>query len=392
MKGTVRKRESGKWAWQFTSFVSGERRHFSKGGFGTKKEAQESLTTALAKLSNGHAPALAKSMPTLSTFITTEWLPSLGALKETTRSSYSWLARRYVVPTLGHLRLSEVTAAHLSALYRQLRQSGGRYGGCLSESTTHKVAVVISSAFEHAVQLGLVTSNPASRVPRRNRPSPKKRGEHIQPWSAPDARAFLRATAESEHGLAWQILLSTGMRRGETAGLRWSDIDLDRSVIEVRNNRVSVAWKVTESTPKSGRGRRVSLDDSLARSLRAAKAERAAWRLAAGEAWEGTNHDLVLCDRLGRSIHPETLTKAFARAVKGAGVPSIRLHDLRHTHATLLLADGVAAKVVQERLGHSSISVTLDLYGHVTAELEQAAADRIGSILGASSFRNPTRF
>lgn len=385
MKGTVRKRESGNWAWQFTSLTGSERRHFSKGGFATKKDAQAALTVALSNHANGRTPALAKSMPTVTAFITKEWLPSLGALKDTTRSSYSWLASKYVDPAIGHLRLSEVTAAQLSTLYRELREHGGRDGHALSESTAHKVAVVISSAFAHALELGLLSTSPAARVPRRNRPSPKKRSERTQPWSASDARAFLAATAESELGLAWQILLSTGMRRGEVAGLRWSDIDLDRAVIEVCNNRVSIGWRVSESSPKSGRGRRVSLDPSLVRSLRIAKVERAAWRLAAGEAWEGAEHDLVLCDQLGRAVHPETLTKAFAHAVKRAGLPLIRLHDLRHTHATLLLADGVAAKVVQERLGHSSISVTLDLYGHVTAELEQQAADRIANILGASA-------
>ena len=167
----------------------------------------------------------------------------------------------------------------------------------------------------------------------------------------------LRPTGYGLHGAA------TRDGNAAWAGLRWDDVDFDRRTIEVRRNRVSVAWQVIEGSTKSNRGRRVTVDGTLASALRSHRVNILKQKIAAGPAWEGAGQELVLSDELGRPIHPETLTIAFRSAAERSGVPRVRLHDLRHTHATLLLADGVPAKVVQERLGHSSISITLDLYG-----------------------------
>jgi integrase len=382
MKGTVRRRESGHWQWQYTLGVGSARRHYSRGGYRTRSEAQAALSQELARLGRGEGPTLSRRTPTVADFVEEEWLPVLGSLKPTTRASYAWIVRQLVLPEIGALRLSDVGPGRLAAFYERLSQQGGRGGKGLADSTVHKTAVVVSSLFKHAVEMGLLSTSPVARIPSRQRPRSASSRPDVQAWTLAEARSFLAVTADDRLAIAWHLFLGTGMRRGEVAGLRWGDVDLDRSAIEVRRNRVSISWEVAEGTTKSGKGRKVTIDSGLAAALRRYRRQQIENQLAAGSAWEGSLHDLVLCDEIGRPVHPETLTKSFNAAVASSGLPRIRLHDLRHTHATLLLADGVAAKVVQERLGHSSISVTLDLYGHVTAELEQEAALRMGRLLG----------
>jgi integrase len=173
------------------------------------------------------------------------------------------------------------------------------------------------------------------------------------------------------------------MRRGEVLGLQWPDVDLGRARVAVRRSLVTVGHQVVVSEPKTAKGRRsVALDPATVAGLKAWRKHQAAERLSWGPAW--TDSGLVFTREDGRPLHPPTpreVTRSFTRNVLAADLPIIRLHDLRHTHATLALAAGVHPKVVQERLGHANIAITLDTYSHAVPALEEQAAYTVAALV-----------
>jgi integrase len=200
-------------------------------------------------------------------------------------------------------------------------------------------------------------------------------------WTVEEARTFLQFTADDRLSWAWSLLLTRGLRRGELCGLRWQDIDLKLGILKVNRARVVVDGKVILSTPKTESGRRsLSLDTSLMAMLRKYKARQAAEELAAGESF--ADDDYLLADELGRPYHPDTISDWFSRRIKAVGLPRIRLHDCRHTAASLMLGSGVPVKVVQEMLGHASPTITLSIYAHVLPSMaQQAGAELSASLL-----------
>jgi integrase len=205
-------------------------------------------------------------------------------------------------------------------------------------------------------------------------------------WKAEELARFLTGIEDDRLAGAWWLLATTGMRRGEVLGLRWQDVDLDaghlsisRTLITTDVQRVGepgMAW----GTPKTGKGRRkVALDPGTVTALRKHRTRQLEERLAGGSAYE--DGDLVCCLEDGRPLHPKTFSYYFGRHVRRLGLPKIRLHDLRHTHATLALKAGVHPRVVQERLGHANVSITLDTYSHVDLDMQAIAAARVAALV-----------
>lgn len=202
----------------------------------------------------------------------------------------------------------------------------------------------------------------------------------MRTWTSEELKQFLRFVDGDRLMAAWMLASTTGLRRGEVLGLRWQDVDLDAARASVRQTLVSVAYEIRLSTPKTARGRRsVALDTRTVAALRAHKKRQAAERLAWGEAYETTG--LVFTREKGAAIHPDRFTQMFDKHVRQSGLSRIRLHDLRHTHATLALAAGVHPKVVSERLGHATVAFTLDVYSHAIPALQEDAAERIADLL-----------
>jgi integrase len=173
------------------------------------------------------------------------------------------------------------------------------------------------------------------------------------------------------------------MRRGEVLGLRWQDIDFDRRRLSIRQTIISIDYRVEISEPKTARGRRsVALDTGTVTALRAHRAAQNQLKLKLGEAWQ--DHDLVFCRDDGTPVHPDRFTQMFDKHVREGGLPRIRLHDLRHTHATLALAAGIHPKVVSERLGHSTVAFTMDVYSHAIPSMEAEAAETIANLVRGS--------
>jgi integrase len=203
----------------------------------------------------------------------------------------------------------------------------------------------------------------------------------MKAWSTSEAREFLESVKDDRLAWAWTLALTRGLRRGELCGLKWKDIDLERGTLRINRARVTVEGKAVDSPPKTAAGRRsVPLDASLLSILRAHSAAQSRERLRAGAAYE--NEGYLCADELGHPYHPDTISGWFDKAVKRSSLRRIRLHDTRHTAASLMLASGVPVKVVSEMLGHGSTAITLDIYQHVMPGMaENAGAELSKSLL-----------
>jgi integrase len=343
-------------------------------GYRTKRDAERARVELLARVD--HGSYVEPSRLTVSMFLRDQWLPGLsGQLRPTTLEGYRRNVHRYVVPAIGGVLLQRLTPAHLNTLYASLQAGGGKGGRPLAARTVLAVHVTLRKALGDAARWGLVVRNVAELASR-----PKPQRTDMRTWSAAQLRAFLEHVQDDRLAAAWMLAASTGMRRGELLGLRWTDVDLDQARVAVQQTLVVAGGLVVKSGPKTSRGRRaIALDTRTVAALRAWRAAQAAERLAWGPSW--TDSGLVFTREDGTPIHPQRLSAWFGRHVRDARLPRIRFHDLRHTHASLGLAAGVPVKIMSERLGHATSSFTADTYQHVTPALEEQAAATVARLV-----------
>jgi integrase len=336
------------------------------------KAADRARRDALTALERGSF--VPRSNETVAEFLY-EWLEAIRAtIRATTFASYRVNVEARIIPALGHVKLQALGPAALNRFYAELADAG------LSAKTIRNIHVILHKALADAVRWGRISRNPASLAdpPRATRPQ-------MSVWTVEQIRAFLEHEIGERLFAAWLLLAMTGMRRGELLGLRWSDVDLDAGRAAVVQTLVLVDGKPEFSEPKTGRGRRqIAIDSASIAALRAHRARQAKERLAAGSIW--VDSGLVFTREDGAPIHPEHLVDMFARRASLAGLPKIRLHDLRHSYATAALAAGISPKVVSERLGHATVAMTLDTYSHVLPSIDEASAERVaGLILGTGT-------
>lgn len=266
----------------------------------------------------------------------------------------------------------------MPALYAELGRGDGR--GPLSPKTVRYIHTIIHKALADALDAGVVASNVAERAkpPRLNRRATRE----IRCWEPRELASFLDHVCGTRLEAAWRLAAMTGMRRGEILGLRWSDLDLDAARISVRHAVVSVAYAVLKSTPKTHQARVIDLDPETVAVLREhgrrQRIERDQW---------GTDYrdnDLVVAKENGEPVHPHSFSQGFERLVRRAGLRRIRLHDLRHTHATIAVKAGVPVKVISERLGHESPAFTLKQYAQVVPGMQAEAAIQVAELVRSS--------
>ena len=307
----------------------------------------------------------------LGQFLEEIWLPAIEpTVRATTFVNYRSHVVHQIGSRLGELALHELDGPTLNLFYAQLGADGrvDRKGG-LSPASIRRIHATLHRALRDAVRWGYLSDNPADRCD-----PPKVRAAgfvEMKTWDAEDLRRFLDSAAEDPLYPLWVLLAMTGMRRGEALGLRWADVDLERAQLSVRQTLVPVGARVVVSQPKTARGRRVlALDPVTVASLRDLRAMLAP-----------DSSDFAFVDEKGLHLDPSWVSGRFRRLVSGSGLPRIRLHDLRHTHATLALQAGIHPKIVSERLGHATVSLTLDVYSHAVGHMQAEAAAQIASLV-----------
>jgi integrase len=379
MKGSVRKPRTagGTWSYRLDLGIdtAGRREQKQVGGFRTKKAAQAALNEALAGLQRG--TYVAPSRQTVAGFLEA-WID--GARSElaiTAWTNYREIIRRYVVPYVGAKRLVDLSPLDVKAMHAALLDHGRKDGTALAAASVQLAHRVLHRALADAVRWNLIPTNPASNVR-----VPKGERMEMSVWTAEEASTFLDTVADDRLAALWTVALHTGLRRGELAGLRWKDVDLDAATLTVAQQRTTADNQVVVMAPKAKSQRQLLLAPATVSALDAHRKCQRAERLALRPAW--TNTGYVFVDEAGEPYHPQRLLKMFEQAIRRAGVPSIRLHDLRHTMATLALQAGVHPKVVQEQLGHSAINVTLDIYSHVPQAVRRESAATIASLFGSA--------
>ncbi|MDA8045968.1 MAG: site-specific integrase [Actinomycetota bacterium] len=283
----------------------------------------------------------------------------------------------WIVPNVGAVEARSLRPARVGELVAELRVGGSTQGrGPLSARSAQVAVQILKAATRWANATGLLQVDPLVGFKR-----PRAQSKTMEYWEAHEARQFLAHTADDRLAAIWALFSARGPRRGEVCGLQWSDVDFDAGKIRIRRTRVLIDGNAAESTPKTDRGRRtISIDPMLVALLRSHKAKLAAERLRAGEAYE--DGDWLVCDELGRPWYPDSVTERFDTLVKQSGLRRIRLHDCRHTAATLLLGNGVPVHEVAAMLGHDPAE-TLRTYSHsIPGHAEEAGAALSAALLG----------
>jgi integrase len=379
MRGHVRKR--GKtWAIVYDEGRDENGRRIQKwrGGFETKRDAQRELNKVLDALNSGTYVEPTKLMTGAYLL---EWVASISDVRPSTRASYEANIKRHVNPALGHIPLQRLTALHLDGLYQRLLEWGPeKRQRALSPRTVQYVHTVVHRALKDAVRKNLLVRNVADAAS-----PPKPERPEIRRWTAVEVRLYLEAVRDDRDYAALLLLSTTGMRRGEALGLRWSDVDLDAGTLSVRQTLIAVGYKLAVSTPKTKKGRRqIALDAVTVEALRVHRRKQLEERLAFGPDYPVTFDvfgDLVFREADGQPVNPVAFGKRFERRVAGLGLPKIPLHGLRHTWASIALSQNVHPKVVSERLGHATISITLDTYSDVLPGLQEEAAGKVAALI-----------
>lgn len=357
---------------------AGHRLQRSRGGFKLKSEAAAHLRVQVSAVADGTYTEVVDKTMTVRAFLLEHWLPAMRTeaiasgepRRASTVAAYRNAVTAWILPHLGGERLLGLTPARVESALASLREHGGRGGKPLTRGA--QVAHgVLRMALDDAVRRGFVTRNAAVSV---GRPGVKARA--MQCWTAAEAQTFLAGAAGDRLYAAWVLLLARGLRRGELAGLGWADVDLDAGRLRVVRTRIVVDGKVVESTPKTEAGRRtVPLDPGLVKVLRAHRERQLFEGRAGGIAWTDSGHVFVRED--GLPFHPESISQRFERLCRRLGVPPIRLHDLRHTAASLMLEDGTPVKVAAEMLGHANPNITQSIYQHVLPGMAEQAGERL---------------
>ena len=316
-----------------------------------------------------------------------EWLQRRAPqLRPATQENYRRTIGIYLAPHLGEVALGELDRLRLERFFTWLQACGGQRGGRLSVRTVAYAHMVLASALKDAVLDGLLEANPARgvRLPRYD-PQATELAEEPEVWTPQQARAFLAFVDDHDSRALWHLAIGTGARRGELLGLRWRDVDLDAARIDVRRSLSMIDGVARLLATKTANRRVLAIGASVVEALRR-HAHQQQQRRAAAARWD-ERWDLVFTDDEGAPVAPGRVTYEFRRLVRQAPVPVVRLHDLRHFHATALLQAGVSPKVVSQRLGHSKVAITLDVYAHVLPAMDTEAAEWFDTALQAAADR-----
>ena len=370
--------------------LDGHRRRIRRGGYPTRKAAKK----ALARLRMPEDP---EAVLTTGEWLD-RWLAQRTGPRESTIRGYAAHVRLYLRPCLGRILLADVSAQHVEAMFTAIARQHEAEGRPVTAATLARVRATLRAALNAAIRAGLITANAASRAelpsPRRPRPVvwtaarvTEWQRTGIRPpvavWTPAQTAQFLNAIRRHRLYAAYHLIALRGLRRGEAAGLRWSDVDLDGATVIITCQLQQYDGRRVLCPPKTARSERaIALDRTTVAALRAHKAAQQAERAALGDGYHESGYVFTCLN--GDPMAPDRLSRTFRRLSDEAGLPPVRLHDLRHGAATLALAAGADLKVVQDMLGHSSIVLTADTYTSVLPEVARKAAEDIATLIIAA--------
>lgn len=293
-------------------------------------------------------------------------------LKPKTLHQYRLYVDQDLIPALGAIRLEHLRHTHVSALISDMEAAGR------GAPTIRRCIAVLSSALSYAVARRRLTHNVAKHAPL-----PPEGREERRPWSAEEAVAFLEHVTDHRLSALWEVLIGCGLRRGEALGLRWSDVDIAGRTLHVRQTLSDINGHLVFGTPKTrGSAAGVGLSTRVVEALRKYREQQLIERAVWGDAYE--DNGLVFTRENGAPLRPESVLIEFHRLTDAAGLRRVRLHDLRHLAATLMISAGVPLALVSKTLRHSKMSITAELYGHLTTEAAHAASDALAGVLDAA--------
>ena len=373
-EGTIFEEQPGRWVAQITlgyKIVDDKRRRIRKKFVATTRDAvHKKLTEALREQQTGGIVPMQRD--SLGGFLD-RWLPTLRAKgrSEATLESYAWLIKKHITPEIGTVPLTKLNQRDLNDFMQRKLESG------LSARTVAYCHAVIRSALGKAEKDGLVGRNVAKLAE-----PPRQQAASIEPMAAADARRFLSAVSGHRLEALYAVALAVGLRRGEILGLEWASVDLKRGTLAVTQTAQRVKGKgiILSRTAKTDKSlRMIPLPSFAVRALKAHREQQEQERRFADATWR--EHGLVFTTAIGTPIESRNLLRHFHATLDALKIPSHRFHDLRHTAASLLLAQGATLHEVKEILGHSQIRLTSDLYGHAYMAVKKEAVARMDSVL-----------
>ncbi|RKF45300.1 integrase [Bacillus wiedmannii] len=370
MQGSVKKdKKTGKYFYIVDIGIdplTGKRKQKKKRGFNSKKEAENALTKLLLEVNTGTYVEPSKLLygEYLENWFNTK-KHSVGI--QTAKVLKGYLNSR-IMPSLGNIKLAKLTSLHMQNYVNLLRDEG------LKRGTIEKIIKIIRNSLEHAIDLELITKNIAAKTKL-----PKADKEELTVWNEQEVQLFLKAAQDIRYSIVFHMALVTGMRQGELLGLRWKDVDLEKGHLTISQTLSHDGKTFLLGGKTKSSLRKILLPASTIAKLKKHRAVILKEKLSQGEEYQ--DNDLVMCTPFGTPINPANVRRSLNALIQKAAVPKVRFHDLRHTHATLLLAKGVNVKVISERLGHSNIKITLDTYSHVLPTMQEDAVNKIEEIL-----------
>jgi integrase len=345
-------------------------------GYKTKHAAERDLARIMCEMYDG--TFIEPATTTLAEYLR-YWLDAYAAVNVSAKTleRYREIIERGVIPALGHVKLCGVSPSAIQSFYSKQLLSGGMRGGPLSARTVLHYHRVLHEALRHAVKWQLLARNPADAVE-----PPRPRSVVVHALDESECASLLRAVRATRYELPVFLAIYTGMRRGEILALRWAEVDLGRGVAMVTRTLQQTAEGLSFKEPKSAKSRRqIALSPETVSKLKSHKARQAQQRLLLGPTY--ADEDLVCAQASGAPIKPDGFTASFKTFVSRRGLKTLRFHDLRHTHASLLLKGNIHPKIVSERLGHATIGITLDTYSHLMPGMQEEAARSIDRALAA---------
>lgn len=378
MKGSIRERSPGHWAiiLEQRDAATGKRKRKWHSFNGTKRQAQVECARLISAMKGG--TYIEPDKTTLATFLD-KWVDHIKAhVSPRSHERYADLARKNIVPLLGGVTLNKLRPAQIAEAYATALASGRRDGkGGLSPRTVHHMHRILKQALAQAVKWELLNRNPCDAVD-----PPKVERTAMHTFDLPQTAELIDALRGTRMLIPALLAVLCGLRRGELAALRWHNVDLEAGQIAVVESAEETKDGVRYKEPKSGRARTVALSSTMTDELKAHRARQAQELLKLGVRLSGDSFVVAQAD--ASPLKPTSITHEWVRLLGQTSLPRIRFHDLRHAHATHMLASGVHPKIASERLGHSKVGITLDLYSHVLPNMQADAVAQVDDALRAA--------